>query len=274
MFEGRTVAAVVPAHDESQLVRRTIEAIPDVVDAVILVDDGSTDGTAAEARSAERTVDVSFHDANLGVGAAIASGCLDARRRAVDLVVVVAADGQMAPEDLPSLLGPLAAGEADFVKGNRLDWPDARQRMPLSRWTGNHVLSWLTRTILRAPWRDAQCGYVAMNRRTLEAIDWGRLWSGYGYPNDLLAALQRMRLRVCEVPVRPVYRDERSGIRLRHAVFTVPFVLLRAWLRARRPGKMRDPWPTSTSSMVTPMASAPSRSSATPTRETALSSRG
>jgi hypothetical protein len=84
--------------------------------------------------------------------------------------------------------------------------------------------------------RDSQCGYAAMNRRTQEAVDWGRLWKGYGYPNDLLSWLQVRGLRVRDVPVRPVYGSEQSGIRLRHVMLIIPFVITRAWLRryARR----------------------------------------
>jgi hypothetical protein len=67
-----------------------------------------------------------------------------------------------------------------------------------------------------------------MNRRTQQALDWDRLWKGYGYPNDLLRQLAVCGLRVREIPVRPIYGSERSGIRLRHVLFVIPFIIGRA----------------------------------------------
>jgi hypothetical protein len=65
-------------------------------------------------------------------------------------------------------------------------------------------------------------------------LPWHALWRGYGYPNDLLGKLKQQRARICDVVVRPVYASEVSGVRLRHALFVVPYVLLRVVLgRAR-----------------------------------------
>lgn len=274
MIEERTVAAVVPAYNEAAQIRQTLDRLPPLIDRVILVDDGSRDDTVAQARRSKRSFDLLRHSSNRGVGAAISSGCLRAHACGDDVVVVVGGDGQMAPEDLPALLAPLLADEADFVKGNRLAWPDARERMPLLRWVGNHLLSALTRFALDVTWSDSQCGYAAMNRHALSRVQWSELWRGYGYPNDLLCQIRLQDIRLREVPVRPVYADERSGIRLRHALVTIPLVIGNAWLRFRRAGAIDRPWPTSTSSTATPMESARSRSCATPIRDKALSSRG
>jgi hypothetical protein len=108
--------------------------------------------------------------------------------------------------------------------------------MPRHRWLGNHLFSLLTRQAIGVDLQDSQCGYVTMNRRAQERLDWDRLWKGYGYPNDLLSQLAVCGLRVREIPVRPVYGLEQSGIRLHHVLFIIPFVIGRAWLRrhARR----------------------------------------
>ena len=161
MFEGRTIAVVVPAYDEARLIAHTLRSIPRFVDAVIVVDDGSRDGTGRIARNASRDLELIQHPRNLGVGAAIATGCRRAFVLGADLAVVMAADGQMAPRDLPTMLKPLLTREADFVKGSRLEWPGARRAMPWHRWIGNHALSLLTRFALRSRTRDSQCGYVA-----------------------------------------------------------------------------------------------------------------
>lgn len=268
MLDGLTIAVVVPAYDEARLIGRTLEGVPRFVDRIIVVDDGSTDGTRYLVEAASRDVELVVHSENRGVGAAIATGCRVALELGVDAVVVMAGDGQMAPEDLPAILTPLIRREADFVTGNRLHWPGARSAMPLHRWVGNHTLSFLTRLALGTASGDSQCGYVALNDRALRAIDWERLWPGYGYPNDLLGHVLRNELRVREVAVRPVYAEETSGIRWWHALGTIPFVIVRAWLRRRCSGAIERPWPTSTSSTAMQTASARSPSSGMPIRET------
>lgn len=231
MLAGRRIAVVMPAYNEAKLIREAIEGVPSFVDHVIVVDDASIDETVGVARAAGRAIELIEHEVNQGVGSAITTGCRHALTLGADFTAVMAADGQMHPEDLPTLLAPLIAGEADYVKGNRLDWPSASKAMPWHRWLGNHVFSLLTRQAIGVALQDSQCGYVAMNRYTKEELDWDRVWKGYGYPNDVLSWLTLAGLRVGEVPVRPVYGSEQSGIRLRHVFFTIPFVIVRAWAR-------------------------------------------
>ena len=142
---------------------------------------------------------------------------------------------QMDPADLPALLTPVVSGEADYAKGNRLAYPDARRRMPFLRWLGNHVLGRLTSWATGTRIQDSQCGYTALRARAAARLDLATAWPGYGYPNDLLGRVFRAGLRMEEVVVRPVYGSERSGIAWRHALFIIPFVLLRVALaRVRR----------------------------------------
>lgn len=236
MLAGRRIAVVMPAYNEAKLIRGALEGIPSFVDHIIVVDDGSIDATSKIVRGFPRPVELIEHGTNQGVGAAIATGCRRALVLGADLTAVMAADGQMDPLDLPALLAPLVAGEADYTQGNRLGWPAASEAMPWHRWLGNRIFSSLTRWAIGVDVRDSQCGYAAMNRRTKQALDWDRLWKGYGYPNDLLSSLTLCGLRVRQIPVRPVYGAEQSGIRLRHVLFIIPFVIARARLRrhARR----------------------------------------
>lgn len=224
---------VVPAYNEAQLIGATLRSIPRFVDHIIVVDDRSQDQTAAIARTFGR-VELLEHETNRGVGAAIATGCKHALRLGAHITVVMAADGQMDPRDLPSLLAPLTLGQADYVKGNRLAWPSARRSMPWHRWVGNHVLSSLTRKATGLHVGDSQCGYAALDRDAMQALDWDRLWPGYGYPNDLLSRLAMRGMRVRDVPVRPIYAQEQSGMRLHHVLAIVFFVIARAWIRRLR----------------------------------------
>jgi hypothetical protein len=104
-------------------------------------------------------------------------------------------------------------GEADYVKGNRVSHPSALRVMPLGRLVGSTALAWLTRVVTGLPaLSDAQCGFTAVAASALPALRLDARWPGYGYPNDLLGAVARAGLRMREVPVRPVYRGEASGL--------------------------------------------------------------
>ena len=229
------VAVVVPAHDEARLIGRALDAIPGWVDGVVVVDDGSRDETSARVVSRdEARVHLVRHAQNRGGGAAIVTGYREAFAAGHDVAVVMAGDAQMDPGDLDALLAPLAAGEVGYVKGDRTRWPGVARRMPRARRVGTRVLARLTAWATGLPVRDSQCGYTALGRGAAARVDLDALWPGYGYPNDLLAALARAGVSVAEVPVRPVYGDERSGLGLRHALMVIPFLLLRAaWRRQR-----------------------------------------
>lgn len=232
MYRQLSVAVVIPAFNEEAAIERAIDAVPDFVDHVIVVDDASVDATGALARrSRERVVHTIHHAANRGVGAAIVTGYRRALALGIDVVAVMAGDGQMDPRDLPALIDPIADGSADYSKGNRFADPDVWRAMPTTRIVGNLMLSAATK-VTSGYWHvfDSQCGYTVISREALLAIDLDRVFPRYGYPNDLLARLHAAGVRVCDVPVRPVYGPSwKSGIGLHTVIYPVAFVLLRSW---------------------------------------------
>ena len=232
MIESARIAVVVPAFNEAGWIAETVETLPDFVDHVLVVDDASSDATSAVARAARSTrVEVIRHAENRGVGAAIITGYRRARALGADVVAVMAGDGQMDPADLPAVLRPILAGDADYVKGNRLLHPGVFRTMPPARLAGTAVLAWLTRHAAGLPsLGDSQCGYTAISAAAIDALDLDAIWPRYGYPNDLLGALALERLRVAEVVVRPVYRGEASGLRARHLV-TIGYLIGRVAYR-------------------------------------------
>lgn len=234
MLCDKRISVIVPAYNEEKLVGRTLRRMPGFVDSIIVVDDASTDRTRAQIASVgDPRLQMVTHRKNRGVGAAVATGCKRALSSGTDVTVVMAADGQMHPADLVALLTPILRDEADYAKGNRLDAAIPRGAMPWHRWVGNHLLSWATRWATGTAICDSQCGYTAINRRAKLALDWDDLWTRYGYPNDLLSRLTSLGLRVEDVPVRPVYGEEESGLTAFDALAVVPFVIVRAWLRDR-----------------------------------------
>jgi glycosyltransferase involved in cell wall biosynthesis len=235
MLEAARIAVVVPAYREERLIGRALASIPRWVDAIFPVDDASPDGTWQKigdfAGLHPSRVKPLRHHTNQGVGAAIVSGYRAAIADGADVIAVMAGDAQMDPADLRAVVGPVARGRADYAKGNRFLHPERRQ-MPLVRRAGGALLSALTRATTGLSIGDTQCGYTAISPRALQALPLERLWPRYGYPNDLLGMLAAQGFHVIDVPVRPVYADEQSGIRAWH-LFSVSAVILRRWLTSR-----------------------------------------
>ncbi len=234
MLERARIAVVVPAHNEERWIAETVSRMPAFVDHVVIVDDASRDRTGAEAaRPRDGRVEVIRHPENRGVGAAIVTGYRRARALGADVAAVMAGDGQMHPDDLAAVVLPVARGEADYVKGNRLAHPGVLRTMPPARVAGTAALAWLTRHAAGIErLEDSQCGFTAVSAGALDTLgaDLDALWPRYGYPNDLIGALARRRQRIAEVVVRPVYRGEASGLRPWH-VATIGYVIGRVAYR-------------------------------------------
>jgi glycosyltransferase involved in cell wall biosynthesis len=244
MLEGKSVAVVVPAYREEELIGATLGGIPGFVDRVYVVDDGSADGTAERARSfGDSRVEVITHERNEGVGAAILTGYARALADEVDVVCVMAGDNQMDPAELEQLVRPVAGGEVDYAKANRLFTGEAWRVIPRHRYVGNAILSLLTK-IASGYWHvaDSQSGYTAISRAMLAQLDRDRIYRGYGFPNDMLVHLNVWNARVRDFPARPVYGvGERSGIRLRRVVPRISWLLLKGFLwRLREKYVIRD----------------------------------
>lgn len=237
MFAALRLAVVIPAFNESRAIVDTVATIPDFVDHVLVVDDASADDTSARAHvgaarlARPAACEVIRHADNSGVGGAITTGYRRALALGADVAIVMAGDGQMDPGDLPALLEPIAAGAADYVKGNRFLHPEIWRAMPATRIVGNVLLSAATRvTSGYHHVFDSQCGYTAIRRAALERLALDEVWARYGYPNDLLSRLHVANVRVVDVPVRPIYGEHwKSGIHLGTALGPIPWVLLRSW---------------------------------------------
>ena len=214
MMAARRVAVVVPARDEEAFLPAVLAAIPDWVDRVIVVDDGSQDATA--------TVAASWPDARLqlrilrpgrGVGAAILAGYETAVTAGADVVAVVGGDGQMNLNELAAVVAPVVADEADYVQGTRFPGGRLRGRMPWARRIGNRLLTRLTAWASRASVSDSQCGYTAASRDFARAMLRLPLPAGYGFPAFVRFHAHALERRVLERPVSAIYGDEISGIR-------------------------------------------------------------
>ncbi|GLQ21960.1 glycosyltransferase family 2 protein [Algimonas porphyrae] len=234
MYSDKTLAAVIPCHNEETQIEKVVDTMPDMVDRIVIVNDKSTDKTAdvldALAKRDKRVVAL-HHSVNQGVGGAIATGYEWARDNDMDMAVVMAGDGQMNPDDLPALVAPVADEGVNYSKANRLIVSRSIEKIPFRRFFGNSVLSLLTK-ISSGYWHisDSQTGYTVADKDVLHTIDWQDMYKRYGQPNDLLIKLNVHKFTVRDVPTEPVYNvGEKSGIKIRRVVFTISNILVKGF---------------------------------------------
>ena len=199
-------AAVIPAFDEAASIANVVQGVRGSVAQVIVVDDGSTDGTAERARAAGAEVIV--HAGNRGKGHAVRTGI--ARVLAGDFTHVVLLDGDMQhlPEEAAALVATAAGTGADVVVGERRF---ERERMPASRYHANRIGSRVLSWFVGVPVRDTQCGFRVFRVDALRSL---RLRaSGYEIETEMLVKVRRRGGRVASVPITAVYGGQRSKLR-------------------------------------------------------------
>ena len=240
MHHGWAVGVIIPARDEAKHIASLIMQIPQWVDAIICVDDESTDNTrevAMKAAASKRDGgwDGLFHCINnsslegakgnkmrTGVGASIDNGQqklleLAEGNKWTDgpwLTVIMDGDGQMNPLDLPGLVAPIIRNEAEMAKGNRKAGPQGFGKMPLRRRMGTVFLKHLTNLASGRKLEDPQCGYVALSHAAIKEWDFNKEWDGYGYPNHRILMSSDKLWRIAEIPVSSIYEGQKSGIKI------------------------------------------------------------
>jgi len=235
VYKDKTIAVVVPCHNEETQIERVIKTVPEFVDRIVVIDDYSEDNTIRVVEKLNRIhpkIKLIKHSQNRGCGGALATGYIWVRDNGFDVAVRMDGDGQMDPEDLESLLDPVVNGETDYTKGNRLFTGEAFKMIPKGRYFGNAVLTLLTK-IASGYWHvaDSQSGYTVMNKNILNILDWRSMYTRYGQPNHLLIMLNLYNFRVRDVPVKPIYGvGEKSGIKVKKIIFTLSWLLLKNFL--------------------------------------------
>ena len=204
-IDRSAVAAVIPAYLEEKhigdVVRRTLGQLANVV----VVDDGSTDGTADKARQAG--ADVIIHKKNLGKGESIKTGFRHWLAKGTTYVVILDGDGQHLPEEIGRFLSAAAEGIGELLIGTRMN--DVRD-MPFLRRTVNRYMS---RKISRACGQeipDTQCGFRMVHRSIIPNLLCGT--ERFDYETEMLILASRAGCRIASIPISTVYSDEVSSI--------------------------------------------------------------
>lgn len=198
--------AVVPAFNEAGTIARVVNGLRGKVEHVLVVDDGSTDGTAAIARAAG--AEVIEHGGNRGKGQAIRSAIAALSGREFTHALMLDGDMQHLPDEATRLLEAAARTGADVVLGER---QFDRAAMPASRYQanrlGSRVLSWF----VGIRFQDTQCGYRLFKLSALDGI--GLRARGYDIETEMLVKLARRGAQMTTVPVTAVYAGQRSKLR-------------------------------------------------------------
>ena len=198
------VAVVIPAYQAAETLPAVLAGIRATLPhaALIVVDDGSRDGTATAATGAGARL--CRHDRNQGKGAALRTGIAAGVDAGAAAIVTLDADGQHSPTEAPSLLAPVMAGAADLVLGAR-----ARSgSMPLSRRTSNWLSSVLATRAVGVPVPDAQTGFRAFTRTVAQAVRPSE--PRYDWELAFLLGAAAAGFRISSVPVSTVYAGARS----------------------------------------------------------------
>jgi len=211
------VAVVIPSYRVAAHILGVLRRIGDEVDRIYVVDDCCPEhaGDLVERECTDARVKVLRHERNRGVGGAVKTGYKQALADGMDVVVKVDGDGQMPPELIPTFLKPLRLGVADYVKGNRFFNIEDVRAMPSVRLFGNAALSFFTK-LSTGYWSlfDPTNGYTAVHRVALSLVPLDKVADDYFFETDLLFRLSTARAVVLDVPMRAIYADEKSSLRI------------------------------------------------------------
>lgn len=196
------LVVVIPALNESKTIAEVIAGIPREVDGVrevevVVVDDGSTDDTAELATNAG--ADTVSHGRPRGVGAAFRTGIGAALQRGAGLIVNIDGDGQFDPADIPELIRPILAGEADFVTCTRFARKDLVPKMPWVKRLGNRVVCAIVNFVTDHKFTDVSCGFRAYSRDTALRLN---LFGDFTYTQETFIDLAGKHVRMIEVPLK------------------------------------------------------------------------
>jgi glycosyltransferase involved in cell wall biosynthesis len=217
MSENSTIAVVIPSYRVTRHILEVLAAIGPEVSHIYVVDDKCPDrsGEFVREHCRDPRVVVLEHGENLGVGGAVMSGYRAALAEGADVIVKVDGDGQMDPALIPSFVGPILAGEADYTKGNRFFDLEEIRNMPSIRLFGNAVLSLLTK-LSSGYWDlfDPTNGYTAIHREVARHLPFDKISRRYFFETDMLFRLNTLHAVVVDVPMDAVYGEEVSNLKI------------------------------------------------------------
>ena len=260
MLNNKTIAVVIPAYNEEKQIEKVILELPRFVDYIIVVNDGSKDKTENVVKNLlgktelnkkkfthkrkkkeyilytseknQRLVLITLLS-NSGPGMAVCIGYNWCREKNIDCIAKMDGDGQMDSSELEALCRPIIYDNIDCAKGNRLIHQSAWTVIPKARYFGNSILSILTK-FASGYWHvsDTQTGYIAISRKSLNSLNLERIYTDYGYPNDILVKLNIAFCTIKEIEIKPIYNiGESSKMKIYKVIPKISFLLLKSFFK-------------------------------------------
>lgn len=218
MIDGRKIVVVLPAYNAERTLQRTYDELPhDYVDEIILVDDGSHDGTVELAR--HLGIAVIVHARNLGYGANQKTCYRAALSRGADLVVMVHPDYQYSPKLVTAMASLITSGHYDVALGSRIIGGGTLSGgMPLYKYFANRALTLIQNLMLGAKLSEFHTGFRAFSREVLETLPLEENSDDFVFDNEMLAQTLYFGFRIGELSCPTRYMEEASSIRFGAAV--------------------------------------------------------
>ncbi|OEF96913.1 glycosyl transferase family 2 [Vulcanibacillus modesticaldus] len=224
-MKQQRIIVFLPAHNEEESIAEVLKQIPRNFDPrvevkVLVVDDGSTDNTVEKAKEAGADYIYSFSK-NRGLGAAVRMGLAEALRLRADIAVYIDSDNEYPAWQIPEVIAPILAGEADYVMGSR--FLGTISGMKLYRRLGNYFFTFLQSIILRKRIYDGQSGMRAFSKQAMEHAE---IIHDYNYAQVLTLNLVRKGFRLKEVPITyQVRKKGKSFINFNYIFKVIPAII-------------------------------------------------
>jgi glycosyltransferase involved in cell wall biosynthesis len=238
------VLVFIVAYNAEKTIREVVFRIPaSLLDTyevdVLIIDDSSRDATFEKGRSIVNDpnlpfpITVLFNPLNQGYGGNQKLGYHYAIEHGYDFVALIHGDGQYAPECLPELLDPLRKGEAAAVFGSRMLTPSGARKggMPLYKFVGNKILTWIENNLLRTSLSEFHSGYRIYSTKALAAIPFDRNSKDFHFDTEIIIQLVTAGLRIAELPIPTYYGDEICYVNGTKYAFNVVIAALKARLQ-------------------------------------------
>lgn len=200
---------VVPFYNEVKHIHDVVKSVSKYKLPVILVDDGSTDGSGFKIKDLKnRNLTLLTHKINLGKGAAMKTGADYAFKNGADAIIFMDGDNQHNPDDLPKFVDALKSGKYEIVLGTR----NFSYGVPLVRFLGNKFAALILVFFFGIYVSDVLCGFKALTKKAYKAMRWES--AGYGVETEMVARMGKIKMPFYEVPVKSIYHDKTKGVTL------------------------------------------------------------
>jgi dolichol-phosphate mannosyltransferase len=215
------IAVVIPCYRVRGQISRVLARIGPEVQKIYCVDDHCPENTGdfIEQNIKDPRIQVLRHSARKGVGGAMITGYRQALKDQAEIIVKLDGDDQMDPAYINALIHPVETGQADYTKGNRFYRMEDLKQMPAIRLFGNAVLSFFSK-ISTGYWDifDPTNGYTAIHTKVLAMLPLEKIDEGYFYESDLLFRLNTVRAVVIDIPMKAIYGQETSHLRIAKSI--------------------------------------------------------